>query len=122
MSKLIYGFPETSENDQVLCVDCLKLLGLKRYKNINSEWFYGKTCYFDETLEINYISEDNKKIVDDAFKIASKIKKKLFKETYESPNYEIIEYNDEYRKLNYYEKEYHMWSHVYTVNIVFTTT
>ena len=59
----------------------------------------------------NYISEDNKKLVDEAFEIASKIKK-----NYELPNYHV---SDNYIELNY-KKEYHIWPHLYTINIEFT--
>ena len=121
MSNMIYGFCETNENgyENIICNECLKNLGIKRYKNIDSYLYYGERCYYDETLGLNYISDDNKKKVDKAFEIASKIKKKLFKENYELPTYEIIKDDDDSYFIEDDLKEYHLGPHIRIINITF---
>ena len=49
MSKIIYGFSEINKNNYVICINCLEILGIKRYKNSDYGWVYGKRCYFDRT-------------------------------------------------------------------------
>ena len=111
-SIIVYGFFEI--DDSVICIKCLEKLGIKRYKTVDSQkWFYGKRCYFDETLGY-YIYDDSRKIVNEAYKIVCRIKKPVIKKDYASVTYNAVECEN-FTKLKY-ENEYHIWPHIYEKN------
>jgi len=113
-SNMVYGFFEIDDDDSVICNECLEKLGIKRYKTIDSQkWFYGKRCYSNETLGY-YIYHDRRNIVNEAFKIVSKIKKQVIKKDYSSVTYNAVE-SDNFTNLKY-ENEYHIWPHIYEKN------
>jgi len=111
-SNMVYGFFEMDDDGSVICNECLEKLGIKRYKTIDSrKWFYGKRCYFDETLGY-YIYHDRRNIVNEAFKIISIIKKQVIKKDYASVTYNAVE-SENFTNL---KNEYHIWPHIYEKN------